>query len=185
MDIKIIQKGYVLICRPNLMQDIFSQSVILLVNHNAEEGSLGFVLNKKTTFTLADLLPDLQVDFPVFEGGPVDTDNLFYLHRRPDLISQSELVDNGIFWSGNFNDVKKHILSKELTQKDICFYLGYSGWAKGQLQGEIKNNSWYVLPKADFDLSQIQEADLWKNQMKKLGGKHLLWMNMPENPELN
>ena len=68
----------------------------------------------------------------------------------------------------------------------VRFFLGYSGWSKGQLESEIEENSWVVSQsiKSDNWMNQNSE-EFWKNEMRALGGKYLLWSNAPENPNSN
>lgn len=185
MDLKKIQPGYVLASKPSLINDVFHRSVILLTEHNSSEGTLGFVLNKKTDYFLGDLLSVFNVEIPVYEGGPVDVQSLFFIHKRPDLIRESRHIIDDLYWCGDFNDIINSVNNGLLTEQDIRFFIGYSGWSDGQLNEEIKNNNWYVQPKPDFDLFNDRPELLWKNQLKNKGPEGLIWMNMPENPALN
>ncbi|MFX6724625.1 YqgE/AlgH family protein, partial [Acinetobacter baumannii] len=74
--------------------------------------------------------------------GPVETDSVHFLHQRPDLIEGGFAVTKNIYWGGNFEQVKILLQQKLLTQKDIRFYIGYSGWDAEQLEAEIKEKSW-------------------------------------------
>lgn len=185
MQTETIQKGTVLIARPTLLTDVFHRSVVLLTDHSEDTGSIGFVLNKPLTNTVNEFLQDLNSDAPVYEGGPVDQENIFYIHNRPDLIADSEQIMPNLYWSGNFEDVIHGINNGLLSEKEIRFYLGYSGWATQQLQSEIANNAWNVNNSPDFDFFGDWQTNLWKDQMRRLGGENLLWFNMPENPLLN
>lgn len=185
MQTQTIQKGTILIARPTLMTDVFHRSVVLLTDHSEDNGSIGFVLNKSLHIPVSEFLNDLNSQDNVYEGGPVDQENIFYIHNRPDLIMDSEKIMENLYWSGNFNDVKHAINNGYLSENEIRFYLGYSGWATNQLQTEIENNAWNVVNNVNFDFFKNWHNNLWKNHMKNLGGENLLWLNMPDDPAMN
>lgn len=185
METQTINKGTILVARPTLLTDVFNRSVVLLTDHSKESGSIGFVLNKPLNNTVNDFLHELNLDAPVYEGGPVNQENIFYIHKRPDLIMQSERINQQLYWSGDYENVKHAINNGYLSENEIRFYLGYSGWATEQLQTEIENNAWNVCNELDFDFFENWENNLWKEQMLKLGGENLIWFNMPDNPAMN
>lgn len=180
----IIKKGSILIARPTLLTDVFHRSVVLITEHS-ETGSIGFVLNKSLDIPVREFLNELNSDQNVFEGGPVDQENIFYLHNRPDLILDSVQINKGLYWSGNFEDVMYAINNGLIEERQIRFYLGYSGWASHQLDDEIQHNAWSVIDNTDFDIFEDWDINLWQKKMQDLGGENLLWYNMPDNPALN
>ena len=185
MHIQILQKGSILIARPSLLTDIFHRSVVILVNYSDQTGSIGFVLNKSLEIPVNVFLGDLNSDNIVYSGGPVEEENIFYLHKRPDLIKDSEHIQGDLYWSGSFDDVKHAVNNGYIQTNEIKFYVGYSGWSQNQLDDEVKNGAWNVINDREFDLFSDLNHNLWKDQMKQLGGENLLWYNMPENPMLN
>lgn len=187
MHTQTIQKGTILIARPTLLTDVFHRSVVLLTDHSKDTGSIGFVLNKSLHIPVNEFLKDLNSSQLVYEGGPVDQENIFYIHSRPDLITDSVKVMENLYWSGNFDDVKYAVNNGYIDEYQIRFYLGYSGWASEQLQTEIDNNAWNIMTSSclDFEFFHTWHNNLWKTQMHKLGGENLLWSNMPDNPALN
>lgn len=177
----LIKQGTILISKPSLGSDVFSKSIILITEHN-DFGSIGFVLNKPTKFQVKDLLPDIFLDNPIFEGGPVEQDKLFYIHKF-DKISNNEPVVNNIYWNGSLDEIYDRITNNDNRQ--IKFFIGYSGWSSGQLMKEIENNFWTVINDYSFDPFKINETNDWKKQMTNMGGDNLIWANMPDNPLLN
>jgi putative transcriptional regulator len=181
-----IKKGVLLIAEPSVIGDVsFSRSVILLADHN-ESGSVGFILNKPLDFTVNDLVPDVEASFTVYNGGPVEQDNLYFLHTIPDLISDSIEISDGIYWGGNF-EITKNLINSGLIQKDtIRFFLGYSGWTSNQLDEEIESNSW-ILSQNNFKSAILKtpSTEFWKEKIMELGGEYIIWSNAPENPILN
>jgi len=178
-------KGKLLIADPSLNDQAFGRSVILLTEHN-ENGSVGFILNKPLGFSLQDLLPEVNFDSEVYNGGPVEQDSLYFVHKVPELIPDSVEISNGIYWGGDFNIVKELINSGKISSDSIKFFLGYSGWSAKQLLNELKEDSWLISKQAgDKSLFMLKAKTLWKNQMNSLGGKYKLWANAPFDPSLN
>jgi len=181
-----LQKGQLLIAEPSIIGDLsFNRSVILLADHN-EEGSVGFILNKPLKYTIKDLLPEIEAKFKVYNGGPVEQDNLYFIHNVPDLIPNSIEISNGIFWGGNFELTKDLINQGLIKKKNIRFFLGYTGWDSEQLESEMQSNSW-ILSKNIYkkDILGKSSAHFWKEKILELGGDYLIWSNAPENPILN
>lgn len=179
-------KGHILVAEPSVIGDIsFNRSVILLAEHT-ETGTVGFILNKKLDFTLRDLIPDIKGDFPVHRGGPVEPDNLYFIHKVPDLIPNSIEIRAGIFWGGNFEAVKELIEEELISEEEIKFFLGYSGWDNDQLMKELNAKTWIVIEKEDEkDIINHQPRTYWKDKMLQLGGNYAIWSNAPENPAYN
>jgi len=179
-------KGLLLVAEPSIIGDAsFNRSVVLLAEHS-ENGSIGFILNKVLDFTLQELIPDLTKSFKIYNGGPVEQDNLYFIHKIPDLIPDSIEIANGIYWGGNFDAVKELISKGLITEKQIRFFLGYSGWDAEQLQEELNSNSWIITAHQDAkDIIERPYRSFWKDKMIELGGNYMLWSNAPENPSYN
>ena len=177
------QKGKVLISQPFMMDGCFKRSVVLLTEYS-NDAAIGFVLNKPLRLTIDDLTDD----FPAGEsqlsiGGPVATDTLHFLHTFAHIPDAIEVV-NGIYWGGKI-DVVRQLLSISIMKSDnIRFFLGYSGWSAGQLDDELKTNSWLV---GDVRPGQIirPPRDLWHETVKSMGEPYQLWTTFPENPGYN
>lgn len=103
-------QGKILISEPFLCDHIFGRSVILLVDHT-KEGTMGLVLNKPLPLFLNDILQDFnyQENIPIYKGGPLSTDTLFYLHTL-EGITDSLPISNGLYLNGDFNAIKEYIL---------------------------------------------------------------------------
>ncbi|GAB1308982.1 YqgE/AlgH family protein [Urechidicola sp. KH5] len=177
-------KGRLLIAEPSILNDrSFNRSVVLLTEHN-DSGSIGFIMNKPTKYTMNDLVPDVDCDFVVYNGGPVSKENLYFIHTAPELIPNSIEIDNGIYWGGNFESVSKLLLNKELTTNDIRFFLGYSGWEPEQLKDELTEDSWKVMENSYTNILSAN-GSMWRNKLLELGGSYKIWANAPKNPSLN
>ncbi len=184
MDTLNLQKGRLLIAELALTGDVsFSRAVVFLAEHN-QEGSVGFILNKPTEHHLSELLPDLLVDFKLYNGGPVDQDNLYYLHKLPELIPESVEIANGIYWGGNFDQLKEALLANKIKANQIRFFLGYSGWSAHQLEAEILSKSWIITDNEADVLTDVHPVS-WREKIEDMGGDYLIWANSPENPAYN
>ncbi|PIB27896.1 YqgE/AlgH family protein [Maribacter sp. 4G9] len=179
-------KGKLLIAEPSLTGDVsFNRSVVLLAEHN-EEGSVGFILNKPLEYQISDLITEISMPFQVYNGGPVEQDNLYFIHKVPHLIDNSVEISDGIYWGGDFDKTVDLINNHIISEDDIRFFLGYSGWSSLQLDKELLSKSWIVV-KNEYQSQIIKKSSgaFWKEKMLELGGDYLLWSNAPENPSLN
>jgi putative transcriptional regulator len=186
MSRKKIKKGQLLIAEPSILGDhYFTRTVILLAEYN-ENGSVGFILNKPLEYNIGDLIPNLDSNLTVFNGGPVEQDNLYFIHTVPDKIKDSIEISNGIFWGGDFEALKHLLTENKISKNEIRFFLGYSGWTKNQLDEEIDINSWIVENNLDNNaILYNASVDFWKKKINAQGGNYILFSNAPEDPILN
>ncbi|MDI1256740.1 MAG: YqgE/AlgH family protein [Flavobacterium sp.] len=181
-----LKKGNLLIAEPSIIGDLsFNRSVILLADHN-DEGSVGFIINKPLKYTINDLIPEIDARFKIYNGGPVEQDNLYFIHNIPELIPDSIEISNGIYWGGDFESTKDLINQGEIGKNNIRFFLGYTGWAAEQLENEMNSNSW-IITKNSYANKIIGKSTthFWKEKIMELGGDYVIWSNAPENPILN
>jgi putative transcriptional regulator len=182
---EIPSKGKLLISEPSILNDkSFNRSVIYLTEHN-HEGSIGFILNKPTEFNLNDLIPEIDCDFTVYNGGPVEQENLYFIHQLPELIPDSIQISNDIYWGGSFDVLTDLLKNNTIDANDIRFFLGYSGWSVEQLDEELKESTWIIVNNNLPNLFDVDSHDFWKNELLKFGGEYQIWANAPENPDLN
>lgn len=179
-------RGKILISEPFLCDHTFGRSVILLVDHT-QDGTMGFVLNKALPLSLNDVLHDFHCteNIPIYKGGPLCTDTLFYLHTL-EGISDSLPIRKGFYLNGDFEAIKHYILLGNPVKGKIRFFLGYSGWEYEQLSREIEENTWLVSRESTATLMDETATDeLWKKTLCKMGGKYELWSRFPQIPTLN
>jgi putative transcriptional regulator len=182
----MVKKGNLIVAEPTVFSDEnFNRSVILLVDHS-QSGSVGFILNKKLEYSTKEIMPELKFEFPIYNGGPVQQDNLYFIHNKSKLISGSLAIKNEIHWGGDFKNVLDLINEKKIKSDEIKFFLGYSGWDKNQLENEIQSNSWIVVNDNKNDKILLEHCEnIWKDNLTKLGGNYMIWSNSPENPNHN
>ena len=180
-----LRKGNLLIADPSILNDdSFNRSIILLTEHN-HQSSVGFILKRPLKYTLNEVIPDINCSFTVYQGGPVEQDNLYFLHRIPHLISDCIQISENVFWGGDFNILKNLLINNAIKSTEIRFFLGYSGWSADQLNDEIQNQSWFV-SKNDFEnIFSVDNESLWKNKLIQKGGEYKIWANAPRDIHLN
>jgi putative transcriptional regulator len=180
-----LQKGRLLISEPFMDDPNFKRSVVLLTEHN-KDGAFGFILNKPLDLKLNEVLIDFpEFDAPVFMGGPVQTDSIFYVHTQGDFIKDSLPIGGDLFWSGNFEQLKDMVQNQQIFPNEIKFFIGYSGWDYDQLNNEIQSESWIISENSIKDIDQLNDDELWYSMLRNLGGKYAMLSNFPENPSLN
>jgi putative transcriptional regulator len=182
---KIAEKGKILISEPFLPDTFFNRSIVYLTEHTAE-GSVGFILNKKLDIKVNEAISGFDVcDDYLNMGGPVAPDTLHYLHTAGDLVPNSVSVDGRIFWGGDIEKIKNLVAFKKLDNSKIRFFLGYSGWSAGQLDRELKENSW-VIARIRSDLVMGNRGnDAWKQVLRTLKNKYRMWADFPDSPDMN
>lgn len=180
------ERGDLLISEPFLPDPNFERSVVYLCEHD-DNGSFGFVLNQKSQVNLDEVIEEVnEAKAPVFVGGPVERNTLHYLHRSEQLGDDSKEIMNGIMWGVNFENLLYSVNTKIIDLSDIKFFVGYSGWSPGQLEEELKANSWIVYKSAGKELVfDTDSKELWKIAMNDLGGKYKMMSNYPSDPRLN
>ena len=178
-------KGDLLISEPYLPDPNFERTVIYLCEHD-EQGTLGFVLNKKAQVRLSDVVDEVSYAADIFIGGPVQQDTLHFIHRDPEMAKSSLMVMNDVYWGGDYDVLLERLNTKSIYPEDIRFFLGYSGWSAGQLMDEMKAKSWIVLKGASQEMIfDWNNQELWKECLKTMGGKYRLMSNYPKDPRMN
>lgn len=177
--------GTLLVANPHLDDPHFLRTVVFLCEHN-DEGSFGFVLNRKLEYSIDELVPELgDFKIPVFEGGPVELNTLHFLHQYPEAIPGGKEIVEGLYWGGEFDKVIELINSRTADLNKIRFFLGYSGWSAGQLNTEMEEKTWIVAPATVKFVFSDSEKELWKDVLKGLGGAYELIINAPLDPRMN
>ncbi len=178
-------KGKILIAQPFMKDPYFKRSVVVLVDHN-KQGSFGFILNKTIEQEFNEVVEDFpEYDDSLYLGGPVGTDQLFYIHTLGEKIPRSIEITAGLWWGGDFKKVKSLIRKQEIKQGQIRFFIGYAGWDPRQLETEMKEKSWIITTPVINTIMNPLTENLWPKVIKSLGGEYTLMANYPEDPQLN
>lgn len=178
-------RGKILISEPFLRDATFGRAVVLLIDHT-EEGSMGLIINKRLPLLLNDIIMEFKYvdEIPLYKGGPIATDTLFYLHALAGIPGAIP-VGNGLYLNGDFNEIKRYILQGNAISEHIRFFLGYSGWESEQLGDEIRENTWLVSEEPKSYLMKDDTKDMWRKALEKLGSKYETWARFPQVPTLN
>ncbi len=184
--------GRLLVATPLLGDPNFRRTVVLVVEHEPEEGTLGVVLNRPTEVPVAQVLQpwkELVTRPPVvFRGGPVAPDSAVALALVPGddeplgwraldgtpVMSRIGLVDL---------DAPPEILASEIASFRV--FAGYAGWGSRQLQGEIEEGAWYVLAAEPADAFAAEPDRLWPGVLRRQGGELALVATFPDDPAQN
>ncbi|WP_304344604.1 YqgE/AlgH family protein [Chryseobacterium koreense] len=177
-------KGKILISTPDISGDIFSRSVVLIIDHN-ENGAFGLILNKKNNKISSRLLDIFGFSVDVYEGGPVENDKIFFICKSQKVTENFSEITDEFYLSEDVENVVAAILDQRISVSDIKVFSGYSGWAAHQLESEIHRKMWTVVDVYNLDYTSPNDQNLWKNIMQNLGGEYLLWANSPEDVSMN
>lgn len=164
----------------------FQRSVVLICRHDAE-GAFGLVLNRDTGNHVGEMIvadiPDTLRQAPLFLGGPVQPTALSFLHTDK-FIANADVLPN--LCLGHSLDELVEIGESFSATKKVKLFAGYSGWGPGQLEREIKNDSWLIFPASVEMVFETPAGELWQRILrKKPGWKYKLLAQMPEDPSLN
>lgn len=182
--------GLVLASDPFVTDECFSHGVVSVIDYVTDEGATGVVLNNHIEYSLGELVDGVSADrrIPVFCGGPVEQDRLFFIHTLgPDIISGARMYADGIYVGGSFDDAIGYINRGYPEEGYIRFFVGHANWADGQLERELRDNLWAAV---DCELSP---EDLltgfgdhyWHRFVKLLGEPYRSWSLLPRNAACN
>jgi putative transcriptional regulator len=181
----MIHKGDILISEPFLGDQNFERSVIVICENN-NEGTLGFIFNKPSVLTLDTVMNEVNnFEEILYTGGPVAQDSLHFMYRKSEILEGSLEISDKLYWGGNYEQLFELIKTSQLNPENFRFFLGYSGWASGQLDEEVKSNSWIITSAKADELFDIPAEDLWRELLKNMGGKYKMISNYPIDPRLN
>jgi putative transcriptional regulator len=177
--------GKLLIADPFLKDSHFSRSVVLLCEHTTA-GSFGLTINKQIPIDPATLLETFGNDAQcIFNGGPVETDSLHFIHQHPLEIPGGTEIIKGIFWGGDIEAALQIIRDQKINTNKIRFFIGYSGWGQGQLEEELKEKTWLLSNASKDLLFSTQAPKIWQQSLINMGGDFIALANYPIDPQLN
>lgn len=184
---KFPHPGNLLIASPLLYDSHFAHAVVLMVAHETE-GSMGIVINKEfpERLVLNSFIPELErvPPIPLFCGGPMETNTLFFIHNL-DFIIDSLPLGNGLYFCGSFDALMDYISRGNPVEGRIRFFAGYAGWDKGQLAKEIREGSWLVGETDRLLVFDDCHESIWRKSIQANGIPYHLWMTYPVYPALS
>jgi putative transcriptional regulator len=186
--------GRLLVATPLLGDPNFRRTVILIVEDEPEEGTLGVVLNRPTEVQVGQVLESWTdlVTGPtvVFKGGPVSPNSALAL-----ALALGEGEDEPLGWRSLDGsslmsriglvdlEAPPELLAGGITSLRV--FAGYAGWGPGQLQAEIDEGAWYVLPGEPTDAFLAEPEQLWPAVLRRQGGDFAIVATYPDDPMLN
>jgi putative transcriptional regulator len=184
--------GCLLIATPVLADPNFRRTVILVVEHETEEGTLGVVLNRPTDVPVdrvldawSDLVTGPSV---VFKGGPVAPNSALAIGQVPgDAEPLGWHALDGAAATARLGlvdlDAPPDLLAPAINRLRV--YAGYAGWAPGQLKAEIDEGAWYVVPAEPADAFVGDPEGLWAEVLRRQGGEMAFTATFPDDPGQN
>jgi putative transcriptional regulator len=184
--------GRLLVATPLLGDPNFKRAVVLIVEHEETEGTLGVVLNRPTKIPVGQVLEqwtELTTDPSVlFRGGPVAQNSALALAMVPGkdeplgwraLDGAPALARLGLLDL----DAPPRLLAPAI--QSLRVYAGYAGWSPGQLEAEIEEGAWLILPAEPGDIFAADPEHLWRAVLQRQGGDTAFLATYPEDPGLN
>jgi putative transcriptional regulator len=178
--------GSLLVAAPTMADPNFARTIVLLLD-TSEAGALGVVLNRPTALDVAEVLEPWAalVAGPgvLFQGGPVETDAALAVAT---VAAEDEPVGwRRVFGSTGLVDLDAPVEILASAFSSLRIFAGYSGWGAGQLEAEIEEGSWYVVPAEPQDPFLGDPESLWARVLRRQGGQLAMMATMPAEPGLN
>jgi putative transcriptional regulator len=179
-------QGCVLLSDPFTQDPYFSRSAILLCRHNKKE-TFGFVLTNYIEIDLHKLDENLpEIITKISFGGPVEKDNLFYIHTFGKEIEGAEQIIDTLYFGGDYEMLFELIKADPKRINEVRFFIGYAGWDFDQLNNEMKDHSWIAVTNiTEKEILSTSSDHFWKDCMTKQGIKFEMISNFPLNPNEN
>ena len=179
--------GMLLVATPMLLDPNFSDSVVLVLDVD-EGGALGVVLNRPSPVPVAEVLDgwDEVVAEPevLFRGGPVSTEGALAVGLLRDD-EESPVGFREISGRLGIVDLDTPVELVDGSLADMRIFAGYAGWGAGQLDEEIREGSWYVVPGLAPDVFRLDPTDLWRDVLRRQPGQLAWHSTRPLDPDMN
>lgn len=184
-----LRAGLLLVAAPALVDPNFDHAVVLVLDHD-EDGSLGVVLNRPSPVPVGDILADWSelagAPEVLFHGGPVGTDSALAVATVPaDAAGEEPVGWRRLFDDTGIVDLDTPTELVSAAVSGLRIFAGYSGWGAGQLEAEIAEGSWIVVPAEPADPFLANPALLWGRVLRRQGGHLAMLATQPEDPALN
>ncbi|MCC6234278.1 MAG: YqgE/AlgH family protein [Verrucomicrobiales bacterium] len=178
-------RGRLLLDGGNLTGSWFQRTVLLICQHDSE-GAFGLVLNRPSGAVVGDAvvadIPARLKQLPLLIGGPVQPGALSFLHGDHFLPGATVMPNLDL---GHSLDQLAELSVEYSASRKILVFAGYAGWSAGQLDEELKRNSWLVQTATPELIFDSDPKDLWQRILRPMGGKFRLLADSPEDPMVN
>ena len=178
------QQGSLLLAEPHLTEAFFQRAAILIIAHDTTE-SFGLVVNHPSELLLSDLFDHIELDLPIYNGGPVAPEQLFYLHRFAHIKGAKRVTEHPYF-GGDWQEVLISAIGLKKPQEHLRLFAGYAGWGAQQLDEELQEYTWICTTDfQDQTLFTANPATIWKNSLLEQGPNLSLFAHFPLNVSNN
>lgn len=182
--------GGLLVTEPFMHESYFNHGVVSLIDYVPDEGATGVVMNNRTEYQLNELLEGIEtrIQIPVFCGGPLGQDRLYFLHTLgSEIIANARRYAPGIYIGGDFDAIISYVNAGYPVDGAVRFFIGYSNWAEGQLEREIRRENWAIAPPpaCASDLLRTVGDSYWHRTVRSLGPAYRAWTLLPRNVSAN
>jgi putative transcriptional regulator len=178
-------QGHLLLDGGKLRGSFFHRAVVLICQHDAD-GAFGLILNRESGSNVGEILvanlPEFLKQLPLYVGGPVQPSAMSFLHFSP-FMPEANVMDN--LDVGHSLDALVEIGESLSTTQKVRIFAGYSGWAAGQLEDEMKRESWLTHPATLDYVFDPEPTQLWRNILLRKGGEYRLLADAPDDPAVN
>ena len=165
---------------PALRDPNFRRAILFISAHGTEVGALGVIINRPAHLCLADLatsqLAQGLAGVAVYNGGPVGTQDVSLLCFR--WSKESMVVQANV-------DLDEAATAMQTGTGEVRAYRGYAGWSPGQLEVELQQKAWIVLPAQRRVFAEANDEQLWYRTVSSLGPAFHLLAQAPDDPSLN
>ena len=182
-----LRSGLFLVASPTLRDPNFARTVVLLCEHEDDEGSMGVVVNRPSDLKLSQTLTDIRpgVDQPLFWGGPVQRDIVLVLHRGDLEIPESRPICDGMALGGDQEALLEIVRDPALGAGQVRVYSGYAGWGAGQLAGEMSAKSWITCAAQARFVFDLDPSEVWAEVLRSMGPRYAYLAAVPLDPRVN
>ena len=182
-----IRPGVLLLATPVLLDPNFADTVVLMLDVG-DEGALGVVLNRPTGLAVSEVLSDwgdvVAEPEVLFQGGPVETEGALAVALRSSTDGEAVGFREVAGRLGLLDlDTPVELVTGALS--GLRIFAGYAGWGSGQLEQEIAEGHWYVVPGRVEDVFRSDSRELWRDVLRRQPGELALHSTRPVDPDLN
>ncbi len=179
-----LSKGRFLVAGRGLGDPRFRETVVLLISYEST-GAMGLIINRPTTLSLSEAFPDDKKfrnrKDRVYVGGPVSVDRMMLLIRSRSRPAQSAHVFGGVYVSSN-REVLDRLIGSGKAGKQFHVYIGYAGWAPGQLEQEVSRGDWHIMEADAKTIFDRNAAEVWPELIRRSSVLHVRNMRRMSSP---
>lgn len=185
------EMGRLLVAEPMMRDEYFSRAVVAPVTMDDNDGVMGIVLGNRSEYVLSDFLDNVigGDHIPVFTGGPMSHDHLFVLHTLGTAFEkEARPLGNGLWLSANVEQAILAVEAAIFPGNPFRFFIGYAGWHVGQLEREIRENTWAVTEPDTLSGQELLSTEgnrQWQYALSSFGDRYRHWLLYPRVPFSN